>query len=107
MELMWKYESLFSIPFHSGTFPTPYQNFRSIPLSITFHSLPGPAHAFTQVTTVSLLALGALQLPFFLLIMCKLVDLISDICGVIGKTLGSFVAKDGETRDRIPWCHPL
>ena len=47
MELVWKYGRLSSIPFlksfipfHSGIFHIPYQNFRSIPFSIPFHTMP-------------------------------------------------------------------
>ena len=49
MELVWKYGRLSSIPFlkssipfHSGIFHIPYQNFRSIPFHFPFHSIPCP-----------------------------------------------------------------
>ena len=51
MELVWKYGRLSSIPFlkssipfHSGIFHIPYRNFRSIPFSIPFHTMPCPAY---------------------------------------------------------------
>ena len=47
MELAWKYGRLSSIPFlkssipfHSGIFHIPYQNFRPIPFHSIFHSIP-------------------------------------------------------------------
>ena len=39
-ELVWKYGRLSSIPFHSGIFHIPYRNFRFIPFSIPFHTMP-------------------------------------------------------------------